>query len=174
MVCWYRCVLDDFFFFLFCGLLSEINVMYVIIIIIIIIISIFLKHHQVITSHKLCLCSYDGMIMVYVDTCVTYQMIWIIQCWLDSSLVIDGDVCKLQLGASDRWYCPTCRRYQTGTIKSLSLSSLPDVMVVQLKRFKQVSSAVSITLQTSELAWTNYPAFVLGSIDVCLKGKVTF
>jgi len=44
----------------------------------------------------------------------------------------------LQLGASDRWFCPTCRRYQTGTIKSLSLSSVPDIMVVQLKRFKQV------------------------------------
>lgn len=47
----------------------------------------------------------------------------------------------LQLVGSDRWFCPTCRCLQTGTTKSLSLSFLPDVLVIQLKRFKQVSTA---------------------------------
>ena len=44
----------------------------------------------------------------------------------------------LQLVGDDAWHCPNCRRRQHGTIKSLSLWNLPDILVIHLKRFKQV------------------------------------
>ncbi|XP_013414847.1 ubiquitin carboxyl-terminal hydrolase 31 [Lingula anatina] len=43
-----------------------------------------------------------------------------------------------KLGAEDAWNCPTCKKLQQGTIKKLSLWSLPDILVIHLKRFKQV------------------------------------
>ena len=44
----------------------------------------------------------------------------------------------LQLGADDAWFCPNCLHRQQGTVKRLSLWSLPDILVIHLKRFKQV------------------------------------
>ena len=44
----------------------------------------------------------------------------------------------IQLGAENAWHCPNCKKRQQGTTKSLSLWSLPDVLVIHLKRFKQV------------------------------------
>ena len=51
-------------------------------------------------------------------------------------------VYALQLGCSDAWYCPNCRRYQQGTVKRLSLWTLPEILVIHLKRFKQVECAI--------------------------------
>jgi len=45
----------------------------------------------------------------------------------------------LQLNSSEKWFCPKCRRHQDGTVKTIHISSLPDVLIVQLKRFKQVA-----------------------------------
>ncbi|CAH1793607.1 unnamed protein product [Owenia fusiformis] len=42
-----------------------------------------------------------------------------------------------QLGAEDAWNCHHCGKRQQGTIKKLGLWSLPDILVVHLKRFKQ-------------------------------------
>ena len=44
-----------------------------------------------------------------------------------------------QLLGDDAWLCPHCKKQQQGTIKSLGLWSLPDILVLHLKRFKQVS-----------------------------------
>lgn len=42
-----------------------------------------------------------------------------------------------RLNGDDAWHCPNCRCRQQGTIKSISLWSLPDILVIHLKRFKQ-------------------------------------
>jgi len=47
--------------------------------------------------------------------------------------------CCVQLGADDAWLCPHCRKYQQDTVKALSLWSFPEVLIIQLKRFKHVS-----------------------------------
>ncbi|KXJ26614.1 ubiquitin carboxyl-terminal hydrolase 31 [Exaiptasia diaphana] len=45
-----------------------------------------------------------------------------------------------QLGEDDAWLCPKCKTRQQGTVKRLSLWSLPEVLVVHLKRFRQTPS----------------------------------
>ncbi|KAK6623890.1 hypothetical protein RUM44_010746 [Polyplax serrata] len=40
------------------------------------------------------------------------------------------------LGAEDKWHCPFCNRKQE-VIKKLGLWSLPDILVIHLKRFRQ-------------------------------------
>jgi hypothetical protein len=47
-----------------------------------------------------------------------------------------------RLGSSDAWYCPNCRTHQQGTVKRLSLWTLPEILVIHLKRFKQVEESV--------------------------------
>ncbi|GFO06771.1 ubiquitin carboxyl-terminal hydrolase 31, partial [Plakobranchus ocellatus] len=42
-----------------------------------------------------------------------------------------------KLIGEDAWMCPHCKQQQQGTIKTLGLWSLPDVLVLHLKRFKQ-------------------------------------
>lgn len=42
-----------------------------------------------------------------------------------------------KLGSEDAWLCPRCKKRQQGTIKRLSLWTLPEVLVVHLKRFRQ-------------------------------------
>ena len=39
-----------------------------------------------------------------------------------------------RLGADDAWYCPACKKHQRAT-KKFDLWSLPDVLVIHLKRF---------------------------------------
>lgn len=43
-----------------------------------------------------------------------------------------------QLAPDDAWRCPHCKQLQQGRIK-LSLWTLPDVLILHLKRFRQVS-----------------------------------
>jgi len=43
-----------------------------------------------------------------------------------------------QLGPDDAWHCPSCNRKQE-VVKRLALWSSPDILIVHLKRFKQVS-----------------------------------
>ncbi|XP_027046488.1 ubiquitin carboxyl-terminal hydrolase 31-like [Pocillopora damicornis] len=45
-----------------------------------------------------------------------------------------------KLGTEDAWLCPRCKKLQQGTVKRLSLWSLPEVLVVHLKRFRQTSA----------------------------------
>ncbi|XP_055876421.1 uncharacterized protein LOC106075636 isoform X2 [Biomphalaria glabrata] len=42
-----------------------------------------------------------------------------------------------KLIGDDAWLCPHCKQQQQGTIKTLGLWSLPDILVLHLKRFKQ-------------------------------------
>ncbi|ESO11514.1 hypothetical protein HELRODRAFT_145739, partial [Helobdella robusta] len=42
-----------------------------------------------------------------------------------------------QLSGEDAWHCPNCRAFQQGTTKSLTLWSLPEILVIHLKRFRQ-------------------------------------
>jgi len=46
-------------------------------------------------------------------------------------------VCVFQLAPDDAWRCPHCKQLQQGRIK-LSLWTLPDVLILHLKRFRQV------------------------------------
>ncbi|KAK3092017.1 hypothetical protein FSP39_024469 [Pinctada imbricata] len=41
------------------------------------------------------------------------------------------------LGGSNAWSCPYCQQQEQGTTKSLGLWSLPDILVIHLKRFRQ-------------------------------------
>eukprot|EP00118_Oscarella_pearsei_P009789 m.57193 g.57193 ORF g.57193 m.57193 type:complete len:172 (+) comp34695_c0_seq3:377-892(+) len=43
-----------------------------------------------------------------------------------------------RLGVDDAWFCPSCKKCQEGTIKRLSLWTLPEVLIIHLKRFRQV------------------------------------
>lgn len=45
-----------------------------------------------------------------------------------------------KLGSEDAWLCPRCKKLQQGTVKRLSLWTLPEVLVVHLKRFRQTSA----------------------------------
>ncbi|XP_020616960.1 ubiquitin carboxyl-terminal hydrolase 31-like [Orbicella faveolata] len=45
-----------------------------------------------------------------------------------------------KLGTEDAWLCPRCKKLQQGTVKRLSLWTLPEVLVVHLKRFRQTSA----------------------------------
>lgn len=46
-------------------------------------------------------------------------------------------LCVFQLAPDDAWRCPHCKQLQQGRIK-LSLWTLPDVLILHLKRFRQV------------------------------------
>ncbi|XP_071443235.1 ubiquitin carboxyl-terminal hydrolase 43 isoform X2 [Hetaerina americana] len=52
------------------------------------------------------------------------------------------------LGAEDAWHCPYCNRKQE-VVKKLGLWSLPDILVIHLKRFRQSSKQRSTTKLTT-------------------------
>jgi len=41
-----------------------------------------------------------------------------------------------ELGDDNAWLCPHCHKQQQGTVKKLSLYSLPDILILHLKRFR--------------------------------------
>ncbi|XP_069124188.1 ubiquitin carboxyl-terminal hydrolase 31-like [Argopecten irradians] len=43
-----------------------------------------------------------------------------------------------KLTGDDAWLCPHCQKQQQGTTKTLGLWSLPDTLIIHLKRFRQV------------------------------------
>nr|XP_006819196.1 PREDICTED: ubiquitin carboxyl-terminal hydrolase 31-like [Saccoglossus kowalevskii] len=45
-----------------------------------------------------------------------------------------------QLSGDDAWHCPNCKKLQHGTMKKLGLWSLPDILIIHLKRFKQTTT----------------------------------
>lgn len=47
-----------------------------------------------------------------------------------------------KLGQGDAWFCPACNRKQE-VVKRMGLWSVPDVLVIHLKRFRQSSSATN-------------------------------
>ncbi|XP_034939883.1 ubiquitin carboxyl-terminal hydrolase 31-like [Chelonus insularis] len=51
------------------------------------------------------------------------------------------------LGAEDAWHCPYCNRKQE-VVKKLGLWSLPDILVIHLKRFRQQSKQQSTSKLT--------------------------
>ena len=52
-----------------------------------------------------------------------------------------------RLGADNAWMCPGCKRRQQ-SLKKLSLWSVPDVFIIHLKRFRQISSSHRNKLST--------------------------
>lgn len=65
-------------------------------------------------------------------------------------------VCLFQLAPDDAWRCPHCKQLQQGRIK-LSLWTLPDVLILHLKRFRQV-----IELNRTPLTQTGGTAAAVG------------
>lgn len=45
-----------------------------------------------------------------------------------------------QLNREDSWYCPHCKHQQQNATKKITLWTLPDVLVLHLKRFRQVTT----------------------------------
>jgi len=52
-----------------------------------------------------------------------------------------------KLGLEDAWMCPNCKTHQP-SLKKLSLWSMPDILILHLKRFKQTSSTFRSKLTT--------------------------
>jgi ubiquitin carboxyl-terminal hydrolase 31 len=52
-----------------------------------------------------------------------------------------------KLGDGDAWFCPECKRKQE-VVKRMGLWSLPDVLIIHLKRFRQTSNTSSNKLST--------------------------
>ena len=53
----------------------------------------------------------------------------------------------LQLNREDSWFCPHCKHQQQDATKKITLWTLPDVLVVHLKRFRHVSSTIIMHYQ---------------------------
>ena len=47
---------------------------------------------------------------------------------------------RLQLDPDDAWKCPHCKQLQQGMLK-MSLWTLPDILILHLKRFRQVGDS---------------------------------
>ncbi len=47
-----------------------------------------------------------------------------------------------QLSAEDSWHCPHCNKKEQGTLKMIGLWTAPQVLVVHLKRFRQVRNKI--------------------------------
>uniref|UniRef100_A0A8C8DW08 Ubiquitin carboxyl-terminal hydrolase n=1 Tax=Oryzias sinensis TaxID=183150 RepID=A0A8C8DW08_9TELE len=62
-----------------------------------------------------------------------------ISLFIEYSRVLDSFfVCfRLQLAPDDAWKCPHCKQLQQGMVK-MSLWTLPDILILHLKRFRQV------------------------------------
>merc|ERR1712061_486746 len=45
-----------------------------------------------------------------------------------------------RLGDGDAWFCPQCKKKQE-VVKKMGLWSLPDVLIIHLKRFRQTNNA---------------------------------
>ncbi|QRW27817.1 ubiquitin carboxyl-terminal hydrolase [Rhizoctonia solani] len=56
------------------------------------------------------------------------------RCSIDLEDCLDEFTKEEQLGEEDLWYCPRCKRHQQAT-KRFELWSVPDILVVHLKRF---------------------------------------
>ncbi|KAM4526089.1 ubiquitin carboxyl-terminal hydrolase 31-like isoform 1-T1 [Fundulus diaphanus] len=54
-----------------------------------------------------------------------------------------------QLAPDDAWRCPHCKQLQQGSIK-LSLWTLPDILILHLKRFRQVQTRLNEPLTLSD------------------------
>lgn len=62
-----------------------------------------------------------------------------------------------QLAPDDAWKCPHCQQLQQGVVK-MSLWTLPDILILHLKRFRQVGE------QRNKL--TTFVHFPLGGLDM--------
>lgn len=45
-----------------------------------------------------------------------------------------------KLSSDDAWFCPNCKQLQEGAKKQLHLHTVPDVLIIHLKRFKQLKT----------------------------------
>ncbi len=50
----------------------------------------------------------------------------------------------LQLNREDSWYCPHCKQGQQDATKKITLWTVPDVLVLHLKRFRHVSQCACV------------------------------
>jgi len=62
-----------------------------------------------------------------------------------------------KLGPENPWLCPSCKRHQEG-VKKLALWSVPDILIIHLKRFRQTS--------TQRTKLTNLVEFPVNGLDM--------
>jgi ubiquitin carboxyl-terminal hydrolase 4/11/15 len=72
-----------------------------------------------------------------------------------------------QLGEEDPWYCPQCKKHQQAT-KKFDLWSVPDVLVVHLKRFSN-----SRALRDKIEAFVDFPIEGLDLTEMVQERKIT-
>jgi ubiquitin carboxyl-terminal hydrolase 4/11/15 len=71
-----------------------------------------------------------------------------------------------ELGEEDPWYCPKCKKHQQAT-KKFDLWSVPDVLVVHLKRFSS-----SRSLRDKIEAFVDFPIEGLDLTEMVQEGKI--
>ncbi|KAH9167465.1 hypothetical protein EDB89DRAFT_1997415 [Lactarius sanguifluus] len=71
-----------------------------------------------------------------------------------------------ELGEDDPWYCPQCKKHQQAT-KKFDLWSVPDVLVVHLKRFSS-----SRALRDKIEAFVDFPIEGLDLTEMVQEGKI--
>ena len=71
-----------------------------------------------------------------------------------------------ELGEDDPWYCPKCKKHQQAT-KKFDLWSVPDVLVVHLKRFSS-----SRALRDKIEAFVDFPIEGLDLTEMVQEGKI--
>lgn len=70
--------------------------------------------------------------------CLSFKwLLRLFQCWNLTKTLVAILSLSLQLAPDDAWRCPHCQVLQQGTVK-LSLWTLPDILIIHLKRFRQV------------------------------------
>nr|XP_045594120.1 ubiquitin carboxyl-terminal hydrolase 31-like isoform X1 [Procambarus clarkii] len=70
-----------------------------------------------------------------------------------------------KLGCGDAWHCPTCNRKQQ-VVKRLMLWSAPQILVIHLKRFRQIKYNLKGTLQSNSSKLSTAVKFPLTGFDI--------
>lgn len=72
-----------------------------------------------------------------------------------------------QLAPDDAWRCPHCKQLQQGSI-TLSLWTLPDVLIIHLKRFRQVGKSSVLVRKAVAMFLTPLLVGCMGILRVSL------
>ena len=78
---------------------------------------------------------------------------------------LDRFVSREQLGSNDMWFCPKCKQH-VQAYKEMSLYSVPDVLVVHLKRFHVTNYGRQMTSFLSRSKLDNFVEYPLEGLDI--------